>query len=109
MSEEIAEDGNMRALLRQSLGSERRKKSGSVNGRKKSERAALVKKSDLRLSHRGKTVQLNVNVEEHWKDWLAKMKRERNLALFEIVEMGLQMARATLEGKDGGATRCVTR
>lgn len=100
MSEELGEI-DVRDALRRQMGSERRKQSGAVKGRKKSERAALVRSDDGRLSHRGPVAQLNVNVEEHWKTWLARAKHDYDKAIFEIVERGLELVKAELEGKGG--------
>jgi hypothetical protein len=86
----------VRAALRAQLGGERRKQT-TAKGRKKSERASLVRPDDGRLSHRGSVAQLNVNVEEHWKAWLARAKHDHNMAIFEIVERGLELVKAELE------------
>jgi len=99
MSFDLADDA-VKAALRAQLGGERRKATGA-NGRKKSERASLVRPDDGRLSHRGPTAQLNVGVEEHWKTWLARAKHDHNMAIFEIVERGLTLVKAELERKGG--------
>jgi hypothetical protein len=96
---EVDDIPSLKALLAKQLGTERRQQSGTVAGRKKSERAAMRPKDDLRFSHRGETVQLNVNVEEHWKVWLKKAKSDYRLDIFEIVERGLELVKAELEGK----------
>lgn len=100
MSPDEADEHSIRAALRAQLGGERRKQTG-VKGRKKSERAALLRPDDGRLSHRGSVVQLNVGVEDHWKQWLARAKHDYGMQIFEIVERGLELAKAELERKGG--------
>jgi hypothetical protein len=97
MNDFAADDTAIKSALRAQLGSNRRTRSASVKGRSKSERGAMAKPGDGRLSHRGETVQLNVNVEPQWKDWLARAKHDHNMAIFEIVERGLALVRAELE------------
>lgn len=101
MNPDNADDQSIRAALRAQLGGERRKQTG-VKGRKKSERASLLRADDGRLSHRGPVVQLNVNIEQHWKQWLARAKLDHEMDIFEIVERGLELAKAELERKGGG-------
>ena len=98
-SDYLADDFEVKSALRAQLGSGRRKESGTIKGRKKAEHAAMVKPGDGRLSHRGDTAQLNVTVETEWKRWLAHAKHDHGMAIFEIVERGLALVRAELEGK----------
>jgi hypothetical protein len=94
-----ADDTAIKAQLKAQLGSDRRKASGTVKGRKQAERSAMRRPDDGRLSHRGETAQLNVGVEREWKAWLAKAKQDHGMDLYEIVERGLALVRAELEGK----------
>ena len=96
---EAADDMNMKAALRAQLSSPRRKESGTVKGRKRSERSAMLSADDGRLTHRGETTQLNVNVQKEWKAWIARTKHDHNMAIFEIIERGLELVRAELEQK----------
>lgn len=95
------DDHSIRAALRVQLGGERRKQTG-VKGRKKSERASLLRPDDGRLTHREAVVQLNVGIEQHWKQWLARAKVDHKMDIFEIVERGLAMVKAELERNGGG-------
>ena len=96
----IDNEDDLRAALRAQLGGERRKQTG-VKGRKKSERASLLRPDDGRLSHRGNVVQLNAGIELHWKQWLARAKHDYDMQIFEIVERGLELVKAELERKGG--------
>jgi hypothetical protein len=68
---------DLKAALRAQLGSTRRKVSGSAAGRRALEREAN-NPHDARLSKasRGDTVQLNVEIPEDDKLWLARTSRE---------------------------------
>ena len=99
---EAADDLDVRAQLRAQLSSPRRKESGSVKGRKRSERSAMLNADDGRLTHRGETAQLNVNVQKQWKAWIARAKHDYDMAIFEIIERGLELVRAELEQRQKG-------
>jgi hypothetical protein len=99
---EVADDLDVKAALRAQLSSVRRKESGSVKGRKRSEKSAMLSADDGRLTHRGETAQLNVNVQKEWKIWISRAKRDYDLAIFEIIERGLELVRAELEQKQRG-------
>lgn len=99
---EAADDLDVKAALRAQLSSARRKESGSVKGRKRSERSAMLSADDGRLTHRGETAQLNVNVQNEWKVWIARAKRDYDMAIFEIIERALELVRAELEQKQKG-------
>jgi hypothetical protein len=43
------------------------------------------------LSHRGETVQLNVEIERDWKTWLAQAKREHKIPIVQLIERGLEL------------------
>jgi len=99
---ETSDDLDVKAALRAQLSSARRKESGSVKGRKRSERSAMLNADDGRLTHRGETAQLNVNVQKDWKTWISRAKRDHDMAIFEIIERGLELVRAELEQKQRG-------
>lgn len=93
------ESVDLRAQLRAQLGSQRRKGSGTVKGRKRAEKSAMLSPDDGRRTNRGDTIQLNVAVEKEWKVWIARAKRDHDMAIFEIIERGLELVRAELEKK----------
>jgi hypothetical protein len=96
---------DLRAQLRAQLGSQRRKESGTVKGRKRAEKSAMLSPEDGRRSNRGDTAQLNVAVKKEWKTWIARAKHDYDMAIFEIIERGLELVRAELEAKHKGGRR----
>ena len=101
MSDYAADDIDIKAALRREFASPRRKSSGSVKGRKDAEKRAMLSPTDGRLSHRGDTEQLNVSIDRELKVWLARARVDHDMRIFEIVERGLALVRAELEGKGG--------
>jgi hypothetical protein len=98
-------DLSIKDQMRVQFGSTRRKKSGSVKGRKEAEKAAMRSPTDGRLTHRGPTAQINVEVQEHWKAWLAEAKQIHTMKIVEIIERGLELVRAELESQGMGNGR----
>ena len=99
---------DMRAALRKQLGSAKSKQVNSVSGRRAMERRAMERRAmapnDGRLGRMvGPTVQLNVEIQEHFKEWLRTAKSEHGMTFTEIVEMGLELAREKLEANGKGA------
>jgi hypothetical protein len=90
---------DLKAALRAQLGSQRRKVSGSAAGRRALEREAN-NPHDARLSRRasrGNTVQLNVEIPEDDKMWLARVSRESGEKINALILRLIREERARME------------
>ena len=90
---------DLKAALRAQLGSQRRKVSGSAAGRRALEREAN-NPHDARLSRhasRGKMVQLNVEIPEDDKLWLARMARDSGERINALILRLIREERAKME------------
>jgi hypothetical protein len=98
MSDTSSEETALRAALRSQLGSARRKASGTAKGRAALEKRAMHP-SDGRLKRVRDRTQFNVEIDRELKEWLSRAKRDHRMTFTEIVERGLELVRAELEGK----------
>jgi hypothetical protein len=55
--------------------------------------------SDGRLKRVRDRTQFNVEIDRELKEWLSRAKRDHRMTFTEIVERGLELVRAELEGK----------